>query len=200
MANVFIEESTLTAIGDAIRAKTGGTEGILPADMPAQIEGISGGGDGFYDTFWDAYQSNGARTEYGQAFGGVGWTNTAFKPKYDMTPTSGYMMFRGSKISGDLPAILSDLGVSLNTSNTTDALYMFSNTQFTHLGVLDFSQSTTSMAYYFQGSSQLITIDELHLNPTLTASKNNYIFSGCKKFYRKRFNSKLQGFKIYRNF
>lgn len=45
MVNVFIEEGTLTAIGDAIRAKTGGTEGILPADMPAQIEGVSTGTD-----------------------------------------------------------------------------------------------------------------------------------------------------------
>lgn len=34
----------LTAIGDAIRTKTGGTDPIALADMPAQIEGISGGG------------------------------------------------------------------------------------------------------------------------------------------------------------
>lgn len=33
----------LTAIGDAIRAKTGGTDPIDLTDMPAQIEGISGG-------------------------------------------------------------------------------------------------------------------------------------------------------------
>ena len=32
MANVLIEETTMSAIGDAIRAKTGKTEGILPAD------------------------------------------------------------------------------------------------------------------------------------------------------------------------
>lgn len=44
MANVLIEETTMSAIGDAIRAKTGKTEGILPADMPSEIEGISGGG------------------------------------------------------------------------------------------------------------------------------------------------------------
>ena len=45
MADVFIKAGTMTAIGDAIRAKTGSTEGILPADMPAQIEGISTGTD-----------------------------------------------------------------------------------------------------------------------------------------------------------
>ena len=46
MANVFIEESTMTAIGDAIRAKTGGTAGILPANMPAEIASITTGGGG----------------------------------------------------------------------------------------------------------------------------------------------------------
>ena len=46
MSKVFIEESTLTAIGDAIREKTGGTELIPPLDMADEISGIvSGGGD-----------------------------------------------------------------------------------------------------------------------------------------------------------
>lgn len=44
MANVLIEESTLTAIGDAIRSKTGKTDLILPSDMATEIDGITGGG------------------------------------------------------------------------------------------------------------------------------------------------------------
>lgn len=44
MSKVFIEESTLTAIGDAIRGKTGGTDLIAPLDMPTEINGISTGG------------------------------------------------------------------------------------------------------------------------------------------------------------
>jgi hypothetical protein len=49
MAKVFIEETTLTAIGDAIRNKTGKTELIDPALMSAEIASIeagSGGGGG----------------------------------------------------------------------------------------------------------------------------------------------------------
>lgn len=47
MAKVFIEETTLTAIGDAIREKTGGTDLIAPGNMPTEIKGIvSGGGSG----------------------------------------------------------------------------------------------------------------------------------------------------------
>lgn len=44
MPKVFIEESTLTAIGNAIREKTGKTELIDPALMSAEIEAIETGG------------------------------------------------------------------------------------------------------------------------------------------------------------
>lgn len=48
MAKVFIEESTLTNIGNSIRNKTGKTELIDPALMSAEIDSISseGGGGG----------------------------------------------------------------------------------------------------------------------------------------------------------
>lgn len=45
MSKVFIEESTLTAIGDSIRAKTGKTNMIPPLQMPTEIASIQGGGD-----------------------------------------------------------------------------------------------------------------------------------------------------------
>jgi len=45
MANVFIQDSTMSAIGDAIRAKTGGTAKILPADMATEIAAIETGSD-----------------------------------------------------------------------------------------------------------------------------------------------------------
>jgi hypothetical protein len=40
MSNVFIQDSTLTAIGNAIRAKTGGTDKMLPSAMANAIAGI----------------------------------------------------------------------------------------------------------------------------------------------------------------
>ena len=45
MANVFIQDSTMSAIGDAIRAKTGGTNKILPANMATEIAAIETGSD-----------------------------------------------------------------------------------------------------------------------------------------------------------
>ena len=46
MAKIFIEESTLSAIGNSIRAKTGKTNMIPPLNMPAEIESIQTGGGG----------------------------------------------------------------------------------------------------------------------------------------------------------
>lgn len=46
MSKVFIEESTLTAIGNAIRGRSGGAELISPADMATKIANLpSGGGE-----------------------------------------------------------------------------------------------------------------------------------------------------------
>ena len=42
MAKIFIEESTLSAIGNSIRKKTGKTDMIPPLNMPTEIEAISG--------------------------------------------------------------------------------------------------------------------------------------------------------------
>ena len=44
MAKIFIEDSTLSAIGDSIRAKTGKTSMIPPLDMPTEIASIQTGG------------------------------------------------------------------------------------------------------------------------------------------------------------
>lgn len=49
MSKVSIEESTLSAIGDAIREKTEETELLSPLDMPAAIRSISGGGSEYPD-------------------------------------------------------------------------------------------------------------------------------------------------------
>ena len=45
MAKMFINDSTLTAIADAIRAKTETTESMLPSEMAALITAISTGFD-----------------------------------------------------------------------------------------------------------------------------------------------------------
>lgn len=45
MSKVYLDDSILTDIADAIREKTGESGTITPANMPTEIEGISGGGE-----------------------------------------------------------------------------------------------------------------------------------------------------------
>lgn len=45
MSEVLIQESTLSAIGDAIRSKTGSTNLMSPAEMVTAIDGITVGGN-----------------------------------------------------------------------------------------------------------------------------------------------------------
>ena len=53
MAKIFIEESTLSAIGDSIRAKTGKTDMIPPLNMPAEIASIQTGGGAYPSAKWN---------------------------------------------------------------------------------------------------------------------------------------------------
>lgn len=46
MGKYVIDEATLTGIGNAIREKTGKTDLIAPVDMPTEIAGIEGEGNG----------------------------------------------------------------------------------------------------------------------------------------------------------
>lgn len=64
MSKVFIEESTLSSIGDAIREKTGKSDLIAPGDMPTEIGAITGGGDG----------SSGSNNEIPASFIDGSWT------------------------------------------------------------------------------------------------------------------------------
>ena len=49
MGKAFIKEETMTAIGNAIRAKTGETAAMLPSAMAGAITNIqTGGGSGSY--------------------------------------------------------------------------------------------------------------------------------------------------------
>lgn len=61
MSKVFIEETTLSSIGDAIREKTGKSALIAPGDMPSEIESIttsSGGGDSSGKSYIDGFSDS----------------------------------------------------------------------------------------------------------------------------------------------
>jgi hypothetical protein len=88
----------MTAIADAIRDKTGGTDALTLDDMVTSIPKVYNAGEqAEYDRFWDNFQNYGKRTNYWGAF--TYWSNAIFNPKYplDRIAENNYM-FMGANV------------------------------------------------------------------------------------------------------
>lgn len=198
MANVFIEESTLTAIGNAIRGKTGSTELILPSDMPAAIENIEIGSgeysEGFEAArkqFWDGLQDYGNRTNYERAF--LRWSAEGIKPYYSMHPTNcSYMFYNASKNNDntfDMAARFENLGIVLDTSQATTLDWMFySNDKITRIPVIN-TTSATNLNSVFYGT-KAHTIDKVILKEDGSQTFSN-TFAYCANLKEIRIEGKI---------
>lgn len=80
-----------------------------------------GGGDNYYDMFWDSYQQNGNRTNYYQLFVQGGWNDITFNPKYpiecsgvkEYETTNASQIFYASRITEvRVPIIVTGLPMS----------------------------------------------------------------------------------------
>ena len=138
--------------------------------------GIESGKQTEHDRFWDAYQQNGNLTNYENGFGGRGWTAETFKPKYNMQPTTAYMMFRSFGGSVDLVEHLKTLGITLDFSNCTNFQYFFQWSNITRIGEVDIRQAKASTTAMFAYALSLHTIDLLKVAETNTTMN---IFDSC---------------------
>jgi hypothetical protein len=118
-------------------------------------------GDNYYDTFWDAYQSQGTRDSYRYAFAGFGWTDEIFKPKYNIVNrSSGDSMFAYSRIR-DMKSCLESCGVTLDLSKSTYTGYFAMYCSYlTTLPKIDLSSATSNTSTFYN-CPVLKTIDEL---------------------------------------
>lgn len=129
-----------------------------------------------YDRFWDSYQANGKRTAYAHGFGGVGWTDEVFYPKYDIKPKEAYMLFRDSKIT-DIYGRLEELGLTLDFSNCTNMQYALQQNYITRIGIVDV-RNATGMTYAFFGCSKVVTFEKLIIKEDGTTPFENTTFQG----------------------
>lgn len=135
-------------------------------------EGFSAGKKSEYDEFWDVYQKNGNRDNYGNAFTGTGWNEKTFKPKYDMKNfVSASRMFCDFAYhfssQNDIVELLKKADVTIDFSSITNAEYMCYNAGITHFPKCDFRNVTIQFTRTF-GTKYLKTIDELILSDTGT--------------------------------
>jgi hypothetical protein len=132
--------------------------------------GGGGGGDNYYDTFWDAYQQNGNRTNYQLAFGGVGWNDDTFNPKYTpITPTAdmSHQMFYGAAITELKEG-------TVDFSQVTDEYMTFRGCDnLVRLPRIDFSNATGA-SWSFGMCTKLEEIECIVVNENLTYT--NFFF------------------------
>ena len=100
-------------------------------------EGFETGRKSEYDAFWDAYQANGTLGVYSGAFSYYGWTDKAFKPKYDIRPIYGARgTFMYTKIT-DICKCLRDCGVVFDSSKASDLVTCFAHTSSKSIPLVD---------------------------------------------------------------
>ena len=142
---------------------------------------------GSMDEFWDKFQNYGNRTDYQNAFGGIGWTPETFKPKHPIKPTNAYMMFARSTIKNFD-------GIDIDFTNLSGGQYIFYNCNtIEEVGVV---KATGTLYGAFQNAIALHTVEEIIL-PEVQNDVNyfNAIFSRDEKLV----NVKFSGGKIQRN-
>lgn len=171
----------MTAIADAIRAKTGGTEPLTLDGMAGEIPRVYSAGektasDAAWNAFWDSFQVKGTRGNYSYAFAYNAWNNNTFKPKYDIKPTSGQFMFayqQNNPNFTDIKSLLEQQGVVLDTSNCSSMDYLFYMCSYlTRLPAISFERCTTLNSTFYNCFA-LKSIDKIILKSDGTNTFNS---------------------------
>lgn len=156
MAKVFIEETTLTAIGDAIRGKTGKTELIDPANMSTEIASIEAGGGG-YEIPEEAFKITGnASNRF--AYGGWNWFLEEYGHKITTENiNNAASMFQASG--------LTEIPFQINLTDCTACTYMFNSTRLTVCpkvrGTLRWSTGNPNLSQMINSQDYLRDVEDL---------------------------------------
>ena len=120
-----------------------------------------------WSDFWDAFQSNGTRTNYKYAFSNDGWNNDNFNPKHDIKVIDGFYMFRNN--AALTKSITSkDLGITIDFSQATELRQAFNGAHITKVGVVDLSNINGDKAnQMFAYNYSIKTIEKIISNESI---------------------------------
>lgn len=173
----------MTAIADAVRDKTGGTEALTLDDMASGVgEVYEAGKQSEYDRFWDEYQNKGKQMNWGAyAFAGLWWNNMTFNPKYDIITgkgdASGYFMINGVT---NLRDKIDRRGLKLDlTRGTTVIGSFFRQSQSVESPDFD-SGNCTRMVDVFYEATKMHTIPRFNMTSCTNANNAFYKASALR--------------------
>jgi hypothetical protein len=159
--------------------------GEIPTGDGGYDEGYEAGQKSEYDRFWDNYQDNGNRTDYGYSFAGRGWNNETFKPKYDIIPKNTENMFATSLIT-DVISCLEKAKVVFDTSQDNSTTYLLNNSRVVRFPTYD-SRSRGNMLYFMYNNSDLEYVEKIILKNDGSQTFGNYSFFRNPKLAEIRF-------------
>ena len=181
MAKVFIEETTLTAIGDAIRGKTGKTDLIDPANMGTEIEGIEIGSDPIIESL--EITSNGTYTAtdcdgYSPITVNVPQEGGPPEEAFNITGSCGYRFaFDG------WTWFIEQHGDKITTSNVNVLTYMFySSKTLKRIPFVINVYDLTDISNCFNSCFQLMECPKIRGN-VRTSAPQNANFGGIESCY-----------------
>ena len=157
--------------------------------LNARVEMVGGGYEegktAEWNAFWDAYQQNGNRRNYAQAFYSVGWDKDAFKPKYDIVVT-------GNKVNMFGYSNIEQIDVVVDVSGATTGHQLFYYSQKLHtVSCLRVAATTpwASSDFAYCYALENITIEgeigqsiDLHWSEKLTAASVYSIVDHLKQY------------------
>lgn len=146
-----------------------------PYQGKGYAEGFNAGKQAEYDAFWDAYQNKGQRVIYSRAFSGEGWTDTTFKPKYDIICEQWTNYAFTNALITDIKGALDAQGVRLDVSQVSGLTYFFQNCPTVRVPALDCSSATSCLGVFF-GCNNLKEIELNNVREELTGSN---AFGNC---------------------
>lgn len=190
----------MTAIADAIRDKTGGTEklgldgmaegvnevydagktqgiaeGYNTGYTEGETAGIEQGKKAQYDEWWSAaYNSIWAAPTHKYVFAGKAWNDKTFNPKYSLQPVVAQGFFQECRIE-NLAEILERNGVTFDFSKNWNFGYFAYSTAIKHFPEVDMTKCDSS-SNHFAWSQSLHTIDLIISSKT---SMWNSAFYNC---------------------
>lgn len=171
----------MTAIADAIRSHTLGTEKLTLDDMPEKINEacereLEQGKKAEHNEFWDSYLCTSQMQHF---FSGTGWNDNNFEPTKDLKPRNAYMMFRDTGIA-DVWGRMEELGLTLDFSNCVNFYHAFYGYTGTWHGVIDMSNVVTGTSCFYNNSN-LTEIKKLIVSKNTVFNTN---FTGCSELVK----------------
>ena len=172
-------------------------EGFSSGEEEGLKRGEAWGAKAEYDRFWDAYQQNGNRDNYTNAF--YSWDKESFNPKYTISGTNMQGMF--------LYATIEEINVDIDARNTTNMNSCFNrctnlrkikkiiageNTVF-HVAM--FSYSTALYEVIFEGTIAM----DLALNSAKISAESAKSIIACLKNYKGTDSEYVHSIKLHAN-